>query len=72
MWEMKTLLLQEMFARGILTLGTHNISYAHSQSDIEHLLAAYSAVMPIMHEASERGVGGLLRCEPLVPLFRVR
>jgi glutamate-1-semialdehyde 2,1-aminomutase len=71
-WEMKTLLLQEMFARGILTLGTHNISYAHSQTDVKRLLAAYAEVMPILREASERGVSGLLHCEPLVPLFRLR
>jgi glutamate-1-semialdehyde 2,1-aminomutase len=72
MWEMKTLLLQEMFARGILTLGTHNISYAHSHDDIKRLLAAYAEVMPILCEAGDRGVSGLLRCEPLVPLFRLR
>lgn len=72
MWEMKTLLLQEMLARGILTLGTHNISYAHSHDDIKRLLAAYAEVMPILCEAGERGVSGLLRCEPLVPLFRLR
>ena len=72
MWEMKTLLLQEMLARGILTLGTHNISYAHSHDDIQRLLDAYAEVVPILSEAAERGSGGLLRCEPLVPLFRVR
>ena len=72
MWEMKTLLLQEMLARGILTLGTHNISYAHSQDDIQRLLDAYAEVVPLLREAGERGVSGLLHCEPLVPLFRLR
>ena len=45
-WELKTLLLQELFARGVLSLGTHNLSYAHSEADIERLLAVYGEVRP--------------------------
>ena len=33
--EIKTLFMQEMLKRGILTLGTHNISYSHSRADID-------------------------------------
>ena len=39
--ETKTLILQELFARGILFVGTHNLSYAHNEKDIDRLLATY-------------------------------
>jgi glutamate-1-semialdehyde 2,1-aminomutase len=72
-WEIKTLFLQEVFERGILTLGTHNISYAHSNEDIDRLLQVYDEVLPFLAEAVGKGaVRQYLRCEPLVPLFRVR
>jgi glutamate-1-semialdehyde 2,1-aminomutase len=72
-WEIKTLFMQEMFERGVLTFGTHNISYAHSASDIAAVLDAYDEVLPLLHRAGlETGVTGLLRCEPLQPLFKLR
>ncbi len=73
LWEIKTLWLQEIFERGILSLGTHNISYAHSDADIDRLLAVYDEVMPFAANAVKNGaVKQYLRCEPLVPLFKVR
>jgi glutamate-1-semialdehyde 2,1-aminomutase len=72
-WEIKTLWLQEMFDRGILSLGTHNLSYAHSNEDIDRLLAVYDEVLPFIATAVRNGaVRQYLRCEPLVPLFSVR
>ena len=72
-WQIKTLFLQEVFARGILTLGTHNVSYAHSEADVERLLTVYDEVLPILKDAvlGER-LEGLLRCAPLEPLFKLR
>lgn len=73
MWEIKTLLLQEMFSRGILTFGTHNMSYAHSDEDIAFLLDAYNDVLPILKDAVDnKKMDKLLRCKALVPLFKVR
>ena len=73
LWEIKTLWLQEIFERGILSLGTHNISYAHSDEDIDRLLAVYDEVIPFVANAVKNGaVRQYLRCEPLVPLFKVR
>jgi glutamate-1-semialdehyde 2,1-aminomutase len=73
LYEIKTLFLQEVFARGILTLGTHNISYAHSGADIDRLLAVYDEVFPLLKSAvSERRLAQLLRCKPLEPLFKLR
>lgn len=72
-WELKTLLLQEFFARGILCLGTHNMSYAHSNIDIARLLAVYDEVLPLLGAAAHEGrINELLRCKPLEPLFKVR
>jgi glutamate-1-semialdehyde 2,1-aminomutase len=72
-WELKTLFLQEMFLRGILTLGTHNMSYAHSDKDIDKLSQAYKEVFAIISETLSKGdLKGRLKAEPLVPLFKVR
>jgi glutamate-1-semialdehyde 2,1-aminomutase len=72
-WEIKTLLLQEMFSRGILTLGTHNMSYSHNDTDIANLLAAYDAVLPILKDAVDnKKMAEYLRCKPLEPLFKIR
>jgi glutamate-1-semialdehyde 2,1-aminomutase len=72
-FEIKTLFLQEILARGMLTLGTHNLSFATSEADVDHLVAAYDEVFPLMRDALAGGkVVESLRCEPLVPLFRVR
>ena len=71
--EIKTLFLQEMFKRGIYTLGTHNMSYAHSDGDIQSLMAAYQEVLALTGEATREGhVLERLECEPLIPLFKVR
>lgn len=72
-FETKTLFLQEVLARGMLTLGSHNLSFAHSDADVDALLAVYDVVFPMLREAIDAGdVVARLRCEPLVPLFKVR
>ncbi len=72
-FELKTLFLQEVFARGILTLGTHNMSYAHNADDVEALLATYDEVFPILRRAVEaRSVSPFLKGPTLEPLFAVR
>lgn len=72
-WEIKTLLLQELFAHGILSLGTHNISFAHSDADIERLLGVYDEIFPLLRAGVLEGrLSELLRCKPLEPLFKVR
>jgi glutamate-1-semialdehyde 2,1-aminomutase len=62
-----------MFARGILILGSHNMSYAHQDSDIDLLLRAYDEVVSILVDAvASSSVREALACEPLVPLFKIR
>ena len=71
--DIKTLFMQEMLARGFLTFGSHNLSFAHRQSDAEALLSAYDEVFPMLSTAvANDNIKDQLRCEPLVPLFQVR
>jgi glutamate-1-semialdehyde 2,1-aminomutase len=72
-WQIKTLFLQEMFARGILTVGTHNLCYAHGDAEIDRLLSVYGEVVPLLADAVKSGrLEAQLRCAPLEPLFKVR
>ncbi len=72
-WELKTLFLQEVFTRGILTIGTHNMSYAHSDNDISQLLKVYDEVFKILKDAiANKKLKELLKTKPLVPLFKIR
>lgn len=72
-FEIKTFYMQEMFKRGILILGTHNISYTHSKEDLKQLFTAYDEIFSLL--ASYMSSNTLLEhidCEPLEPLFKVR
>jgi glutamate-1-semialdehyde 2,1-aminomutase len=73
LWQIKTLFLQEIFARGILSIGTHVMSYAHSDKDVDTLLSAYDEIFPMLKDAVlNRKLESLLHCQPLEPLFKVR
>jgi len=72
-WELKTLFLQEVFARGILTIGSHNMTYAHSDTDISRLLTVYDEVFAMIKEVLiKRNLNELLQAKPLAPLFKIR
>lgn len=72
-WALKTLYLQEIFARGVLSLTTHNMSYAHDDDDVKTLLNVYDQVFPLLQEAiANRDLDDRLRCQRLEPLFKVR
>jgi glutamate-1-semialdehyde 2,1-aminomutase len=67
----KVLWKQEIYQRGIMSLGQHFISYAHTDEDIAQLLDVYAEVFPILakYEGREEEV---LRCKVREPLFKVR
>lgn len=46
---------QEVVKRGVLTFGCHNINYAHSEADVDRLLAVYDEVFPLMLDELSRG-----------------
>ena len=71
--QIKTLFLQEVFARGVLTMGTHNMSYAHSDTDVSRLLVVYDEVFSVIKKAVDgHELAKLLRCEVLEPLYKLR
>ena len=72
-WTVKSLFLQEMFAKGILTIGSNNISYAHTEDDVKKALDAYAFSMGKISEGIVKGtIKGMLSVPPIRPLFKVR
>ncbi len=72
-WELKTLLLQEMFSNGIVAIGTHNISYAHEDEDVVRLMKAYRRYFEKVKILMDKGdLSAVLDCKPLQPLFKLR
>ena len=72
-WQIKTLFMQEMLARGILTIGSHNMSFSHSDADLNQLFNAYDEVIPMLVEGVRQNkLELMLHCQPLQPLFKVR
>ena len=72
-FEIKTFFLQEMFKRGILTLGSHNISFSHSKEDIDKLLDTYQVVLPMVKKHIEQqDLLENIHGDILQPLFKVR
>ncbi len=69
--EMKSLVQQEMIKRGILWGGFHNMSYSHSDEDVNYTLKVYREVLPILKKAvDEANIAGYLKGEPVEPVFR--
>ena len=69
--EMKSLVQQELFARGILWSGFHNISYSHNNADVARVLEAYRDALIALKQAVDAGsVLDALLGSPVEPVFR--
>ena len=69
----KTMLIYELAARGVLSLGSHNISYAHTEEDIAQAAAAYDGAFGIIREALDSDdFEKHMKVPPLIPVFNVR
>ena len=69
--ELKSLVQQEMIKRGILWGGFHNMSFSHSDADVEYTLKTYREVLPILKKAvDEKNVTKYLKGQPVEPVFR--
>jgi glutamate-1-semialdehyde aminotransferase len=69
--EMKSLVQQEMLARGVLWSGFHTMCFAHTDADVAQVLGAYREVLPLLKAALDAGdVKARLRGEPVEPVFR--
>lgn len=70
---LRTLYIQEMAAAGVLTLGSNNVSLAHTREDIDAVTGAFQRVATVLAEAVKAGdASPLLRSDVIDPLFRVR
>jgi glutamate-1-semialdehyde 2,1-aminomutase len=69
--EIKSLMQQELIKCGILWSGFHNMSFSHTDEDIEYTLCSYREILPILKDAIEtKNVKRYLRGEPVEPVFR--
>jgi glutamate-1-semialdehyde aminotransferase len=68
---LKSLVQQEMIKRGILWGGFHNMSFSHTDEDIDYTLKVYEEVLAILKKAvEENNVKDLLKGTPVQPVFR--
>lgn len=68
---LKSLVQQEMIKRGVLWAGFHNMSFSHSDEDINYTLFVYEEVLKILKDAVENdNVDNLLKGKPVQPVFR--
>jgi glutamate-1-semialdehyde aminotransferase len=69
--EMKSLVQQELFARGVLWGGFHNLSFSHTDADVVHTLTAYRDALIVLKQAVDAGsVRQALLGSPVEPVFR--
>ena len=69
--EVKAFVQQELFKRGIMWSGFHNMCFSHSDEDIARTLAAYGEVLALLKSAIETGdVAHRLEGEPVEAVFR--
>lgn len=71
--EIKTLFMQLVFERGLLVLGTHNVTLAHDSKITRKILRIYREVFSEIQASIVEGtLRNKLKVEPLTPLFKVR
>jgi glutamate-1-semialdehyde 2,1-aminomutase len=67
----KSYIQQEMIKRGILWSGFHNMSFSHSNEDIDYTLNVYEDVLKLLKEAiSDKNIESKLLGKPVQPVFR--
>lgn len=67
----KSLMQQEMIKRGVLWQGFHNMSYSHSDADVDYTLQALEESLNILRKAVEGNkIKEMLHGEPVQPVFR--
>ena len=69
----KSLLLQELIQNGVLTIGSHNISYAFKQEHADKVVQAYAVSLEKISKAIvDHNEEALLNGQLLKPVFKVR
>ena len=68
---MKSLVQQELFGRGILWSGFHNLCYSHTDADVARTLSAYREALLVLKDAVDtRSVRQALLGSAVEPVFR--
>ncbi len=71
--QIKTFIMQEMFKRGILFTGSHNVSFSHTKADINELMIAYDEIFKSLSIAIQNNtLENLLEVDPVQQLFSIR
>jgi glutamate-1-semialdehyde aminotransferase len=69
--EVKSYVQQELFKRGILWSGFHNMCFSHTDADIAYTLMVYRVVLTLLKEAIEtNSIKDKLLGLPVEPVFR--
>ena len=72
-FAIKTLFMQEMLDGGILCLGSHLLTFSHSDEEINKIIEVYEKFLVVLKIGLKKGsLDGVLRCDKLRPLFSVR
>jgi glutamate-1-semialdehyde aminotransferase len=72
-WQIKTLFLQEVLARGVLTGGAHNLCYAHTEADVARVVDIYREVFGLLSDALRKvDLDSRLHGPVIQPIFRTR
>jgi glutamate-1-semialdehyde 2,1-aminomutase len=67
----KSLVQQELIRHGVLWTGFHNLSLAHGEAEIDHVLAAYDRALDALSTAlAKKQLAESLRGKPVQPVFR--
>jgi glutamate-1-semialdehyde 2,1-aminomutase len=68
---MKSYVQQELLRRGILWGGFHNVSFSHTEADVDYTVATYFDVLASLRDAVAAGdLADRLAGEPVAPVFR--
>ena len=69
--ELKSLVQQELLRRGILWQGFHNLSFSHTDAEVDRALEAYDDTLRVLAGGLEQGnVARRLLGAPVEPVFR--
>jgi glutamate-1-semialdehyde aminotransferase len=72
-FAIKSLYLQVLLSQGILSAGSHNMSYAHTADDLAQLATAQDRACSEIAQALRKGdILNRLNGPPIEPIFRVR
>ena len=67
----KSLMQQEMIKRGVLWQGFHNMSFSHSDADVDYTLQALEESLSVLKKAVQQNkLKEMLRGKPVQPVFR--